>query len=146
MTAANPTDALRVLLVDDDVDCREFIALALEEAGFRVFHVRTAELGIDALARQTFDAVATDKNLPGIDGVQFIKHIRQKHGDLPVILITGYGTVSATADAFRTGAQGYLTKPLDPEELANALRHAVSKRRQAAAMGAQLASLRQAPR
>ena len=117
---------LRILLVDDDDDCREFLALALEQQGLKVTQARDAEIGIEALKLEKFDCVTTDKNLPGMDGVTFIKHIRENYGDLPVILITGQSSVGSAVDAFKFGAQDYLCKPLeDGEELTEAIWRAV---------------------
>jgi two-component system, cell cycle sensor histidine kinase and response regulator CckA len=126
MSAERHFEDLRVLLVDDDDDCREFLAVALEQQGIKVTQARDAEAGVEALKVEKFDCVTTDKNLPGMDGVTFIKHIRENHGELPVILITGQSSVGSAVDAFKYGAQDYLCKPLeDGEELTEAIWRAV---------------------
>lgn len=121
---------IRVLLVDDDVDCRQFLAMALEQEGMKVVQAPDAEAGIEELKLQKYDCVTTDKNLPGMDGVSFIKHIRDTYGDLPVLLITGQSSVRSAIDAFKLGAQDYLVKPLeDGEELVGAIWRAVDHHR-----------------
>jgi two-component system, cell cycle sensor histidine kinase and response regulator CckA len=126
MSAERHLENLRVLLVDDDDDCREFLALALEQQGIKVTQTRDAELGIEALKKDKYDCVTTDKNLPGMDGVSFIGYIRKHYGELPVILITGQGSVGSAVDAFKLGAQDYLCKPLeDGEDLIEAVWRAV---------------------
>ena len=101
----NPVQGLNLLLVDDDEDCREFIAIALEAEGLSIVQVPDAEEALVKLGEQDFDAVATDKNLPNMDGIGLIQHIRENYGGLPVILITGYGSIGSAADALKLGAQ-----------------------------------------
>ena len=103
---------LHVLLVDDDEDVREFLAMSLEIQDVRATQVADAESAIEALSSGSFDAVATDMNLPGMDGIALLRHVRENHDDLPVILITGYGSVDSAVDALKMGAQDYLVKPL----------------------------------
>ena len=104
---------LHVLLVDDDEDVREFLAMSLEIQDVKATQVADAESAMEALTSGSFDAVATDMNLPGADGISLLRHIREKYDDLPVILITGYGSVDSAVDALKMGAQDYLVKPLE---------------------------------
>ena len=104
---------LHVLLVDDDEDVREFLAMSLEIQDVRATQVSDAESAMAALAAGTFDAVATDMNLPGADGIALLRHIRERYEELPVILITGYSSVTSAVDALKMGAQDYLVKPLE---------------------------------
>jgi signal transduction histidine kinase len=121
---------LNILLVDDDADCREFVAIALEQEGMQVIQAEDAEQAVSILSEQQFDAVTTDKNLPGMDGIGLIRHIRESYGDLPVILITGHGSIGSAVDAFKFGAQDYLLKPLeDGEDLVHALSRAIEHHR-----------------
>jgi len=121
---------LKVLLVDDDDDVREFLVMALEGNGIDVEQAIDAEQAVELLKKHPFDAVTTDKNLPGMDGIALIAHIRAHYGDLPVVLITGQGTVRSAVHAFKLGAQDYLLKPLESEEeLIHAIWKAVRNRR-----------------
>ncbi|MBA4387999.1 MAG: hypothetical protein C0404_08460 [Verrucomicrobia bacterium] len=103
----------KVLLVDDDDDCRDFFEFTLIEEGAEVTSGRTAEEGVEFLKKNTYDIVITDKNLPGMDGVTFIKKIRQDFGNVPIIMITGHGSIGTAVDALKLGAQDYLLKPLE---------------------------------
>ena len=123
---------LRVLIVDDDEDCREFLAMSLEMQDFpmEVAQAADGEDAIGILAANQFDAVATDMNLPGIDGLALLRHIRENYDELPVILITGYSSVGTAVDALKMGAQDYLVKPLDNADgLMGAILKAVDRHR-----------------
>ena len=118
------------LVVDDEQECGEFFASVMEGGGATAVRARSAEDAIDELRKQSFDLVLTDKNLPGMDGIALIKFIRENYGDLPVILITGQGSVGSAVDAFKLGAQEYLLKPIDdPETLIRTVRSVMEHRR-----------------
>ena len=104
---------LRVLLVDDDESCRGFLAFGLEHEGATVVQAETAEEAVEILKTSHFDAITTDINLPGEDGFWLLKYVRKNIGDIPVILITGYSSVSSAVDALKLGAQDYLPKPIE---------------------------------
>jgi signal transduction histidine kinase len=117
MTASRDLSKFRVLLVDDDPECGEFLASVLEREVAKVTRAKDAEKAMDILRLESFDAVVTDKNLPGKSGIDLIKFIHECYGSLPVILITGQGSVDSAVDAFKFGAQDYLLKPLDDPEI-----------------------------
>ncbi|MCK5850851.1 MAG: response regulator [Kiritimatiellae bacterium] len=106
---------LQILIVDDDEDCREFLAMSLEmqDVPLKVIQASDGEDAVKILDANQFDAVATDMNLPGMDGLALLNHIREKYDELPVILITGYSSVGTAVDALKMGAQDYLVKPLE---------------------------------
>ena len=118
---------LNVLLVDDDIDCREFVAMALDANGIRVTQTGSAEEGLDLLTAQTFDLVLTDMNLPGMDGAEFIKHARSKGSRIPIILITGDSRLKTPSALSTYDAQAILVKPLDDgEALASSIREVLA--------------------
>ncbi len=105
-----------VLLVDDDADLRDLLARALGRAGYRV---TTAADGRQALAQwraEHPDLVLLDGNLPGIDGFEVCRQIRQK-SDTPVILLTGRGEEAQVVQGLQVGADDYVTKPFSPRQL-----------------------------
>ena len=121
---------LRVLLVDDDEACRKVLAIGLESEGMVVSQAPSAEAAIEILKSSYFDAVATDMNLPEMDGIGLLCHIRDEIGEIPVILITGFGSVGSAVDALKLGAQDYLSKPLENASvLASAILRAVKMHR-----------------
>jgi len=130
VTSERNLSKLNALLVDDDPECREFLASVLESEAKSVVQAGDAESAIDTLKRQVFDVVVTDKNLPQMDGISLIKFIRENYVSLPVILITGQGSVGSAVDAFKLGADDYLLKPLeDPEVLLRTVWRVVEQRR-----------------
>jgi CheY-like chemotaxis protein len=107
----------RVLVVDDDADARELIALVLSQAGY---DVENAADGFGALAKLGHfqpDAVLTDLRMPGMSGIELLQRIRRMHGDVPVILATGQETMDLCTAAESYGAVTCMEKPINLEEL-----------------------------
>ncbi|MFQ5669343.1 MAG: sigma-54-dependent transcriptional regulator [Acidobacteriota bacterium] len=108
------TRTARILLIDDDAAGRNALRRALEKQGYRV---EAHPAGAPAVARleggEEFDLVITDLRMPEMDGLQVLERVRQLDPELPVILITGFGTIENAVEAMHLGARDYLTKPLD---------------------------------
>lgn len=118
----------RVLIVDDDPSMCNILQ---EDLGDEGFEVTTQTSGSDALARvsaEDFDAVATDVNMPGLGGIDFCQQVAERRPDLPVIVITAFGSLETAVQALRAGAYDFLTKPFDTEVLAISLRRAIQHR------------------
>ncbi len=111
-----------ILVIDDEESLRHTLGRVLRQAGYEV---TTAGEGTQALRldndgyenERPFDVVYLDIRLPGKDGLQVLKEIRQRDPYLPVILLTAFGSVATAVEALRLGATDYLLKPLDPEVL-----------------------------
>jgi EAL domain-containing protein (putative c-di-GMP-specific phosphodiesterase class I) len=111
----------RVLLVDDDLDvCREY-ARSLRRSGLAVETATSAPEGLALLSVDSFDVVLSDISMPAMSGVAFLRAVRERNLDLPVILMTGSPSVETAIRAVDYGATKYLTKPVDPSELAEAV-------------------------
>ncbi len=113
-----------ILVVDDDAALRELITLRLEANGFRV---DTADSGENALARLAVsrpDAVLTDVQMSGMDGMALFNAIRARDPALPVIVLTAHGTIPDAVAAMQQGLFGYLTKPYDATTLIDLLKRA----------------------
>ncbi len=108
-----------MLLVDDDPGLLRTLQVLLEDEGG--LEVETAPSGEAALERLLVTAgirlVVSDLSMPGMDGMELLRRVRERHGEIPVILMTAFGTVRSAVEAMRLGAFGYLTKPIDPDEL-----------------------------
>ena len=120
VTTVSPGPAL--LIVDDDAVFRERLARALEGRGFSP---RTAADVSAALALAQSGPVAAaiiDLNMPGGSGLTLIPPLRQLHPQARLIVLTGYGSIANALQAIRLGADDYLTKPADADQLASALR------------------------
>lgn len=127
-----PSRKARVLLVEDDEQLRSALSRALSLA-YEVVPVPSAESAVEAVAGQPFDAVVSDVNLGGMDGLDFLRRLREADIDLPVLLMTGSPTLESAMRAVQFGAVRYMVKPLDLDALRGALVSAVGMRRLATA-------------
>ena len=112
-------EARSLLLVDDDATFRERLARALRQRGFEV---RTAASGEEALAQEDSPELAlVDLRMPGRSGLALLKELRERDPSTQVLVLTGYGSIPTAVEATRLGAAGYLTKPVDAEDVVRAL-------------------------
>ncbi|MBS3809748.1 MAG: response regulator [Desulfobacterales bacterium] len=119
------SDPTAVLLVDDE---EEFVSTLSERLEIRGFDSKTATSGEQALSlfeNHDFDAVVLDVKMPGMDGLEIMDHIKEKHPETPVILLTGYGSTKEGMEGMHKGAFDYLMKPLDIDELISKIREAI---------------------
>ena len=113
-----------ILVVDDDAALRELITLRLEANGFRVDAVSSGEAALAQLARVRPDAVLTDMQMAGMDGMALFRAIHARDPALPVIVLTAHGTIPDAVAATQQGLFGYLTKPYDAATLVGLLKRA----------------------
>ncbi len=124
----NPSRAEKILLVDDNKSSRESTRLFLEDAGFEVVEAANGMEALEHLA-DGISAVITDLDMPGMDGMDVLRAVQEKAPHAPVIVLTGHGSEAAAVQALKSGAFHYITKPANPDELANLLRQACEKSR-----------------
>ncbi|MEW6589563.1 MAG: sigma 54-interacting transcriptional regulator [Pseudomonadota bacterium] len=113
-----------ILVVDDDAALRELITLRLEANGFKVEAADSGEAALAQLAVARPDAVLTDMQMDGMDGMALFKAIRARDPALPVIVLTAHGTIPDAVAATQQGLFGYLTKPYDAATLVDVLKRA----------------------
>ena len=113
-----------ILLVDDDASLRELITLRLEANGFRIEAVDSGEAALAQLALARPDAVLTDMQMAGMDGMALFRAIHARDPALPVIVLTAHGTIPDAVAATQQGLFGYLTKPYDAPTLVDLLKRA----------------------
>ena len=113
-----------ILLVDDDAGLRELITLRLEANAFRVEAVGSGEAALGQLAVTRPDAVLTDMQMSGMDGMALFHAIHARDPSLPVIVLTAHGTIPDAVAATQRGLFGYLTKPYDAPTLIELLKRA----------------------
>jgi DNA-binding response OmpR family regulator len=123
------TRVARVVLVDDDEDTREMYAEALRSEGFDVDATADADAALCSIASTRPDIVVADYSLPGTDGFELCRLLKAnpETESVPVILITGYSGPSWESRALEVGAVRFLTKPLDPHGLVEALREELTR-------------------
>lgn len=115
-----------VLVVEDDTDLREAIVDTLDVSGFSVDSVSDAESALVWLKQKTCDLVISDVNMPGISGYQLMREIATEWPQLPVLIMTAYGSISNAVEAIRNGAVDYLEKPFSTEKLVSVVERFVS--------------------
>src|SRR5881398_2808788 len=111
-----PTGPL-VLIVDDDERLRQYVRANLELEGYSVREAASAEAGLDALEDQAPDLILLDVMMPKVDGWEMLRRVRERHGvdSIPVIMFSG--KVDSPERAEAGGAQGFIGKPFDPQQL-----------------------------
>lgn len=113
---------MRILLVEDDLPLANALQQSLQQEGFVVNHVNTGELALTALATPDQDLVILDLGLPGIDGIEVLKQIRNNKSQLPVLILTARDSIESKVQGLDYGADDYLAKPFDIQELIARLR------------------------
>jgi excisionase family DNA binding protein len=106
-----------VLVVDDDPRVREFIRINLELEGYAVREAERAEEALAAIEDQSPDLVLLDVVMPGTDGWEMLQRMQERHGSIPVIMFSGKIDEATAGEATRLGAEGFIGKPFDPQQL-----------------------------
>ena len=121
----------RVLVVDDEPDVREAFGELLEYAGFEVTMAATAYEALEHVKSSSWEVVVTDIMMPGMDGLQLLRAIREHDLELPVIVVTGQPTIDFAARALEYGAFRFITKPVSAVDLEDVVRAARNQYRMA---------------
>jgi len=106
-----------VLIVDDEKNYPPILSAILEEEGFGTLMANSGAEALEIMDGSDIDMVLTDMKMPVMDGIELLENIKQKDPDLPVIMMTAYGTVSKAVEAMQKGAYTYVLKPFDNEQL-----------------------------
>ena len=119
---------IRLLIVDDEVHFLDAIAERLTMRGLEVNKAASGEEALDLARTGRFDLALVDLKMPGIDGMQLLRILKQEHKFLEVIILTGHGALESAVEATKLGAYGYLPKPYEIEKLLETLRKAYETR------------------
>lgn len=118
----------KVLLVDDEKEFVETLAMRLETRGLKVAVAESGELAVEKVQESVFDAILLDLAMPGMDGIETLKRLRELNPDSQVILLTGHATVKKATEAMRLGALDLLEKPVDIEVLVEKIEEAATNK------------------
>jgi DNA-binding NtrC family response regulator len=110
-----------ILIVEDDEIFLKPLVKNIERAGYRVATTGNVKEAISLLKKEDFDLVITDKKLPDMDGVEFVKYIKAENPDLAVIMMTAFGTIESAVEVMKLGAEDYIVKPFSNEEILMAI-------------------------
>ena len=119
----------KILVVDDDPSILKVIRMRLEAQGYRVTTAFDAQKAIELASDNRFDAALLDLKLNGKDGIQLMQDLHQITPEMPVIILTAYGTIKSAVAAMKKGAYSYLTKPFDHEDLLMQTRNCLERSR-----------------
>lgn len=118
----------RVLIIEDDANMRDMLAVSLQRRGFETTSSDSAPAGLAALGQTKHDVVVTDINMRGQDGIELCRQLAESHPDLPTIVITAFGSMDTAIAALRAGAVDFLPKPFELEALSAAVDKALDHR------------------
>ena len=128
-TEGTTTTRGHILIADDEEAARRSLAQILEEDGFKVSLASNGEEALTLVAQESPDVLLTDLRMPVMDGHELLNRVRQGYPDIPVVIMTAHGTIASAVQAVRDGAEDYLTKPIDVEDLELLIERALKRRR-----------------
>jgi two-component system nitrogen regulation response regulator NtrX len=119
----------RVLVIDDEMAIRDSLRMTLEYEGYDVSGAATGQEGLTLVDREPPDIVLLDVKMPGMDGLEVLERLHATHETLPVIVVSGHGTISTAVEATKKGAFDFIEKPFASDRLLVSLRNALDQRR-----------------
>ena len=120
--------AQRILIIDDEDHIRQVMRLTLEAAGYEAGEAADGPRGLEAFGDgSAWDAVLLDQKMPGMDGLETLRHIKERNAAARVIMVTAFASIELAVDAMKFGATDFVRKPMTPEILRNAVTAALAK-------------------
>ena len=119
----------RILIADDDPDIRDGCAQVLSRLGCQITETSTGAEALRLLDKYEFDLLLLDLKMPDMNGLDLLRTVREQDENLPVIMITAYGTIQNAVEAMRMGANDFLPKPFEPEELRLVVKRTLNAKR-----------------
>jgi DNA-binding NtrC family response regulator len=119
----------KILIADDEEKIRKILTRLLSDEQYNVKAVENGQKAVAALQSFQPDIILMDQNMPGLSGIEALEVIKEKHTEVPVIIITAFGEVSMAVDAIKKGAYDYLEKPFDNDKLLLLIKRALEHRR-----------------
>ena len=110
MNLFNKLKNMEIVLIDDDEWIRDSLSMFFESEGCHLTTLETAEEGMDALKKRSYDIIIADYKLPGMDGLEFFRQLEKSHPDVMKILITAYRSEEVVSEADRMGIHGFINK------------------------------------
>jgi DNA-binding NtrC family response regulator len=114
----------KVLLVDDEIDFLEVMSMRMKARDLEITTAESAEQAISFIKKKSFDAVIMDFQMPGMNGMEALKIIKNNNPEMQVILLTAYATIEKTVEVIKAGAMDLLEKPADIDALIDKIKKA----------------------
>ncbi|HSQ20146.1 MAG TPA: sigma-54 dependent transcriptional regulator [Blastocatellia bacterium] len=118
----------RILIVDDETIVRESLGSWFQEEGYSVDVAASAREALEKLTTKDWDIFLLDIRMPGIDGLELQRKIKESHPDSTIIIMTAYASVETAVEAMKQGAYDYIVKPFDPDDLEHLVRNAIERK------------------
>src|ERR1700749_1872138 len=116
-----------ILIIDDEKAIRKTLSEILSYEGYKIDEAGDGEEGLKKYKEKTYDVVLCDIKMPKIDGIEFLEKSREINTDVPIIMISGHGTIETAVEAVKKGAFDYISKPPDLNRLLITIRNAIDK-------------------
>jgi two-component system, NtrC family, response regulator PilR len=117
----------RILVLDDEVAIQKLLKIILEGEGYEVSVTDDGHAALELINKQGVDLIIQDLRMPKMDGLSFLKKVKEHHPDIPSIVVTAFGTFETAIEAMRLGAYTHLTKPFDTEEMRQTVARALER-------------------
>jgi DNA-binding NtrC family response regulator len=118
-----------ILVIDDEQSLLDLLSVVFKKEGYGVWAKLSAAEGFKILEKENIDLVVTDIKMPETDGIDVLRHVREEHPDVPVVMITAYGSITQAIETLKAGALDYVVKPFDVEELKIIVGRGLAERR-----------------
>jgi len=118
---------MKILVIDDEPVVLNSCRKVLEEDGFDVYLVPSADEALKGMKKEGFDLLLVDVKMPKHDGIYLIQKVKEKWPDVPIIVMSGYPTPDTITDGAKMGADAFIAKPFTPDELLETIRQVIQK-------------------
>lgn len=119
----------KILIVEDEPNMRKTLSSILQEEEYATLDTGKAKQGLEILSKENISLIISDIRMPEMDGLRFLRNLRETGYDIPVILITAYGSFDSAVEALRLGAYDYITKPFNPEAIVHTVKRALEHKK-----------------
>ncbi|MDX1583557.1 MAG: response regulator, partial [Thermoanaerobaculia bacterium] len=120
---------MKVLIIDDEEVLRDVLETVLQRENFETLTAASGEEGLSLLDEEVIDLIILDMMLPGMDGTETLRSIKDTHPEIPVIIVTAYSSIDGAIDAMKLGAFHYIPKPFKNEEVVLTVNNALEQKR-----------------
>ncbi|MCP4147769.1 MAG: sigma-54-dependent Fis family transcriptional regulator [bacterium] len=121
-------EQIKILIIDDDPSIRNMLAIVLKRSGYTVTVADNGMAALERLKKELFDLIISDIKMPNISGIELLKKIKSINKEIPVIMITAYASANDAVEAMKLGAEDYVTKPFNLDELKIIIERSIYKK------------------